>query len=257
MFTGKTTSQAITSLPESAEDVADIVGIVAPYEAPLLCALGDPPREATDQNHGQVLSSMIKINRADLACKRIDLADELDYQKQEQLRKLLRALEEIVAMRAISFVSTNIFRPGDGGFPAGDVLDGEKLNYALGKVQGASSGRVDLIVVNGFQMRAINEFTNAVPSALDVAAMLLLGHILAYESDFGTCRVILSRGVPPDSVLLLDSSRVAVLPVAGRSFHFKPMASMGDYEGGELAGEYTTELKDESAHGLILGLKTN
>jgi len=48
-----------------------------------------------------------------------------------------------------------------------------------------------------------------------------------------------------------------VLPLAGRSFHFKPLASSGDYECGELIGEYTLELRNEAAHGLIRGLATN
>jgi hypothetical protein len=50
---------------------------------------------------------------------------------------------------------------------------------------------------------------------------------------------------------------VSVLPLAGRSFHFKPLASAGDYESGELIGEYTLELKNEAAHGIIRGLSVS
>jgi hypothetical protein len=75
-----------------------------------------------------------------------------------------------------------------------------------------------------------------------------------YESDFGVCRIITSRWVPQDAVLLLDSSRISVLPLAGRSFHFKPLASSGDYECGQLIGEYTLEFRNEAAHGLIRDL---
>jgi len=60
--------------------------------------------------------------------------------------------------------------------------------------------------------------------------------------------------MPQDAVLLLDSSRISVLPLAGRSFHYKPLASGGDYECGQLIGEYTLELKNEAAHGMISGL---
>jgi hypothetical protein len=62
--------------------------------------------------------------------------------------------------------------------------------------------------------------------------------------------------MPQDAVLLLDSSRISVLPLAGRNFYFKPLASSGDYECGELIGEYTLELKNEAAHGLIRDLTT-
>jgi hypothetical protein len=75
----------------------------------------------------------------------------------------------------------------------------------------------------------------------------------AYESDFGVCRVVLSRYVPAGTVLLLDSSRIDVLPLAGRSFHYKPLATTGDREAGLVIGEYTLELRNENAHGVIAG----
>ena len=75
-----------------------------------------------------------------------------------------------------------------------------------------------------------------------------------YESDFGVCKVVLSRWVPTGSVLLLDSSRLEVMPLAGRSFHFKPLAAAGDRETGQIIGEYTLELRNENAHAVISGL---
>jgi hypothetical protein len=78
--------------------------------------------------------------------------------------------------------------------------------------------------------------------------------VSVYESDFGICRIVTSRWIPQDGVLFLDSSRLSVLPLAGRGFHFKPLASSGDYECGELIGEYTLELKNETAHGLVRDL---
>ena len=50
-FTGKATYSAGTTLPELAEDVSDLVGIISPYETPLLDALGDPLKEANSTHH--------------------------------------------------------------------------------------------------------------------------------------------------------------------------------------------------------------
>jgi hypothetical protein len=50
-FTGKATYSAGASLPEIAEDVSDLVGIVSPFETPLLDALGDPVAAATSTHH--------------------------------------------------------------------------------------------------------------------------------------------------------------------------------------------------------------
>lgn len=382
-FSGKATYTAGATLPEIAEDVSDVIGIVSPYETPLLDALGDPLRAATSTHHewledtllpnkdavsdasiadpdgetsfdaangsrfrvgdqiqvegsgelmlvtaistdtltvvrgyagtvpenlvdGQVINilgnaaiegddkptarftsrgrmgnytqiftSAVEVSGTDMAANQLGLSDEMDYQKQERLRELIRDIENTAinggravvdpqgsstvrrTMKGIvQHLSTNVYGVGDGGFPAGTDLDEEMINYVLRQVWDSSSGNVDLIVVGGFQKRKINSMLTGVRSygpADDVYRDMLS----VYESDFGVCRIIASRWMPQDAVLMLDSSRVNVLPLAGRSFHFKPLASGGDYECGELIGEYTLELKNEAAHGLIRGLSTS
>ncbi|MEO6436889.1 MAG: DUF5309 family protein, partial [Tepidisphaeraceae bacterium] len=79
-------------------------------------------------------------------------------------------------------------------------------------------------------------------------------NVQVYESDFGVCRIVLSRWVPVGHVFLLDSSRLEVAPLAGRSFQYKPLATTGDRDSGQVVGEYTLELRNENAHGVIQGL---
>ena len=50
-FTGKATYSAGSTLPEAAEDVADLVAIASPHETALLDALGDPARAARSTVH--------------------------------------------------------------------------------------------------------------------------------------------------------------------------------------------------------------
>ena len=156
----------------------------------------------------------------------------------------------------VQHLSSNVFHTGDSGFPSGTDLDEAKLNYVLRKIWESSNGSVDLVVVNGFQKRKINAFLGSSRSygAVDTTFRDKVDY---YESDFGLCRIVVTRWMPQDAVLLLDSSRVNVLPLAGRSFYFKPLASSGDYECGELIGEYTLELKNEAASGLIRDLSTS
>jgi hypothetical protein len=382
-FSGKATYLAGTSLPELAEDVADLIGIVSPYETPLLDAIGDSLRASTstyhewledellpnkdsvsdasisspstetdfdvansdrfrvgDQiqvegsgelilvtaintdtltvvreyagttaedivdgqvinilgnaalegsdkpavrftnrsrkgNYTQIFTSAVEVSGTHMAASQLGLSDEMDYQKQERLRELIRDLENTVinggqpgstpqgsssvrrTMKgAIQSLSTNAFATGDSGFPADSDLDEEKINYVLRSIWENSNGNVDLIVVGGFQKRKINGFLSASRS-YDSSDTTYRDMVSLYESDFGVCRIITSRWMPQDAMLLLDSSRVNVLPLAGRSFHFKPLASGGDYECGELIGEYTVELKNEAAHGLVRGLSTS
>ena len=379
-FTGKATYSAGTTLPELAEDVSDLIGIISPYETPLLNALGEPMREATSTHHEwledellpnkdavndntftdpdvdtefvvdhgsrfrvgdqiqiegagelmlvtgvdtntltvirgyagtiaedladnqvinilgnaalegadkpsarftnrircgnytQIFTAAVEVSGTDVAASQLGLADEMDYQKQERLRELIRDLENTVinggrpasnpegsgsvrrSMKGvIQHLTTNVFHTGDIGFPAGADLDEAKINYVLRQIWENSSGNVDLIVVGGFQKRKINSFC-ADSRAYGANDTTFTDMISIYESDFGVCRIITTRWMPQDAVLLLDSSRVNVLPLAGRSFCFKPLASSGDYECGELIGEYTLELRNEAAHGLIRDL---
>jgi hypothetical protein len=382
-FTGKATYSAGTTLPELAEDVSDVIGIISPYETPLLDALGDPLREATSTHHEwledellpnkdainddtytdpsadtdfvvdhgsrfrigdqiqvegseelmlvtgistntltvvrgyagttpenladnqvinilgnaalegadkpsarftnrsrcgnytQIFTATVEVSGTDMAASQLGLADELDYQKQERLRELIRDLENTVinggqpasnpegsgsvrrSMKGIvQHLSTSLFHTGESGFPTGTDLDEAKINYVLRKIWENSSGNVDLIVVGGFQKRKINAFC-ADSRAYGANDTTFTDMISLYESDFGVCKIVTTRWMPQDAALLLDSSRINVLPLAGRSFHFKPLASGGDYECGELIGEYTLELKNEAAHGLIRDLSTS
>jgi hypothetical protein len=226
-------------------------------------------------NYTQIFTATVEVSGSDLAASQLGLADEMDNQKQSRLRELVRDLENTVinagqpssnpegsgtvrrSMKGIiQHLSTNVFQAGDSGFPSGTDLDEAKINYVLRKIWENSSGNVDLIVVGGFQKRKINAFCSdsRAYGANDTTFTDMIG---IYESDFGVCRIVTTRWMPQDAVLLLDSSRINVLPLAGRSFHFKPLASSGDYECGELIGEYTLELKNEAAHGTIRDLSTS
>ena len=383
-FTGKASYSAGSLLPEIAEDVGDIIGIVSPFETPLLDHLGDPRREArstvhewledqllpnTDtiddasiadpvteaaidvsnasrfkagdlvraegssevmvvitvttptilvsrgyggttaeavangqvltilgnaalegdsrpstratnrtrrSNYTQIFTSGIEVSGSQQAVRTIGIDDEVDYQKQERVRELLRDLENCVingvanssdpqgsasvrrSMNGIlSMIQSNSFSPGvgempDGGGTGSDELTEELLNAALREIWEQSSGSVDTILLNGVQKRMVNGFTGGARTYGDTETFKDL--ISVYESDFGVARVLLSRWVPSDTVVLLDSTRCEVMPLNGRTFHYKPLASGGDSEVGQVIGEYTLEMRNENAHGVLTGL---
>jgi hypothetical protein len=226
-------------------------------------------------NYTQIFTAAVEVSGTDMAASQLGLSDEMDYQKQERLREMVRDLENTVinggqpasnpegsgsvrrSMKGIvQHISTNVFNTGDSGFPTGTGLDEAKINYVLRQIWENSSGNVDLIVVGGYQKRQINAFC-ADSRSYGASDTTFTDLISVYESDFGVCKIVTTRWMPQDAALLLDSSRIGVLPLAGRSFHFKPLASSGDYECGELIGEYTVELKNDAAHGIIRDLSTS
>jgi len=385
-FTGKATYGAGADLPELVEDVSDIIGIVSPFETPLLDHLGDPKRAATStvhewiedsllpntdtveqssftptpleetevmvsngsyfevgdlvrpgqtgevmlvtgvsgnqitvtrgyggtaeaalvdgmtlhilgnaalegdeapearftsrvrkRNFTQIFTASVEVSGSMQSSRAYGVSDEVDYQKQERMRELLRDLENCVingvapqvdpqggssvrrSMNGIRrSIQTNVFAPGIGAIPPGDgggndELNEAVLNAALREVWERSSGRVDTIVVNGAQKRRINSFASGARAFLPEDERFR-DLVSVYESDFGVARVILSRWVASDTALLLDSSRIEVMPLIGRSFGFRPLATTGDSVRGQVVGEYTVEFRNEQAHGVLTGL---
>ncbi len=187
-------------------------------------------------NFTQIFTAAVEVSGTDMAAGHLGLADEMDYQKQERLRELLRDLENTVlnggqpssnpqgsdsarrSMRGImQHLSTNIFHTGDSGFPSGNDLDETKLNYVLRRIWENSNSSVDLIVVGGFQKRRINAFcSDSRMFAADDTTFTDM--VSVYESDFGVCRIVTTRWMPQDAILFLDSSRISVLPLAGAVF---------------------------------------
>lgn len=380
-FLGKATFSAGATLPEIAEDVSDLVGLVSPHETPLLDLLGDSARSARStvhewledgllsnsttittaslpepqtvttfdvadaslirpgdqiqlvngqevmlvtsvsgstltvvrgygastpqnlapnlelrilghaalegadapeprfttrlrrQNFTQIFTAAVEVSGSELAVSQLAVDDELDYQKTARLRELLRDLENTVlngraptsnpqgtastrrTMKGIlAHLSTNAFNAGEGLLQDVVELTEPVLNQVLRQIWEKSAGQVDTIVVAGAQKRRINGFITPSARTYTPRSDTWLDRVAVYESDFGVCDVVLSRWMPQDAVLFLDRSRLSVLPLAGRSFHYLPLAVSGDRRSGQLIGEYTLELRNEQAHGVIRGL---
>ena len=253
--------------------------------------LGNPALEGADatasrftnrsrrQNYTQIFAATVEVTGTMQAVKARGVSDEFEYQKSERLRELLRDLENCVINGTapvalpqgtattrrtmnglIRSVQTNQFTPGVAGFPAGGgggaELNENLVNTALRSVWDQSSGRIDTILVNGAQKRRINQFVGSTARHYAPTDRRLSDLVSVYESDFGVCNIVLSRWVPADTVLMIDSTRISVMPLMGRSFHFKNLATMGDSVSGQVLGEYTMEVRNENAHALIRGLTT-
>jgi hypothetical protein len=77
-----------------------------------------------------------------------------------------------------------------------------------------------------------------------------------FLSDMGVeMPIVLDRWMPDDVVMLLDRSRVALIPLQGDAWHIEKMAKTGRSEKWQISGQYTLELRNaDKCHGLIYGL---
>jgi hypothetical protein len=188
----------------------------------------------------------------------------MNYQKALRLKDLVCDLENAVInggrhvkhkttqpvmVGIIPQLTTNVFVCEDAALPAGYSLSEAKIRRVLDMLQQNHTehhkSKVDMFVVGESQKEQIRKMKGI--CAIDA-------NIFYHKIDNKLYKVITSQWMPPDAMLLLDSSKVNVLPLQGKSFHFKPLKLTADYACGEVIGEYTVELKDEAAHGLITGL---
>ncbi len=223
-------------------------------------------------NYTQIFAATVEVSGSELAVRQNGISQEMSYQKEQRTREVLRELENCVingvapaanpegsssvrrTLRGIlPTLTSNTFKPGVSGFPADTAMTEQQLNIALRAIWKSGSAQADMIVVGAGQKRAINNMLLPVRQA-GISDDHFRSLVNIFETDFGICRVVLSRWMPPGAVLCLDSSRIEVLPLAGRSFHFKPLASAGDRETGQIIGEYTLEMRNENAHAVISGL---
>ena len=65
-FTGKPTYAAGADLPELVEDVSDVIGLVSPFETPLLDHIGDAKRAAGGTIHEWLEDALVsRLTNAD------------------------------------------------------------------------------------------------------------------------------------------------------------------------------------------------
>jgi hypothetical protein len=61
--------------------------------------------------------------------------------------------------------------------------------------------------------------------------------------------------MPSDKLILLDRSRIALVPLQGDSWHMEKMAKTGRSEKWQISGQYTIELRNaDKCHGLLYDL---
>ncbi len=135
-FTGKATYSAGSTLPEIAEDIADLVSIVSPYETPLLDHLGDPPRAAASTYHewleDDLLPNKDTINDATWTDASTDTTFDVDNGDRFRVGDQIQAAEssELMLVTGISTNTLTVTRSYGG--TTGENLADDKVIHILG-----------------------------------------------------------------------------------------------------------------------------
>lgn len=116
-------------------------------------------------------------------------------------------------------------------------------------------GKPDMILLGGFNKQVMSTFTGRATPTEDAKSKKIVAAVDAYESDFGTVKVVASRNVRARDVLVLESAKWAVAHL--RKMESIPLAVTGDSRRKQLITEYALVSRNEKASGAVFDLTTS
>jgi hypothetical protein len=221
-------------------------------------------------NYTQIFKAGIKISGTALAASWTTTSNKLAEQKMARLRELLVQLEKSVLLGRTSTntIGSDVNRRTMAGIVASlstniqswGTFTESGLSNMLQLAYNQGSRSIDVLVVPPDTKRLMSAW-NA--NRIHIVQNVPEGRaredwfrslVSVYESDFGVQQVVMNRWLSNTQVkaLALDSSRIKVVPLAGRSFAYEELAKGGDHIRGQVVGEYTLEFRNENAHSAMV-----
>jgi hypothetical protein len=237
------------------------------------------------RNYTQILRKVVGVAGTNRAVDEAGRADEFDYQVSKRSKEIKRDLEYIACRNYAStagvaasaphmaslesWIATNKTSVGTGiaqttpGYSSGTVaaptdssVKGSLTEAALKAVIAAcwtAGGEPKTLLVGPATKQKISSaFTGIATRYRDVAAgkqAQVISGVDLYVSDFGEHKLVPSRFVRDQNVLVLDMAYWALGELRG--FAKEPLAKTGDSDRAMIIGEYTLISRNEAASGKV------
>jgi hypothetical protein len=206
----------------------------------------------------QLFQKDVRVSNTQQRVSHYGMNDPYTYQLQKKLVEMARDVEKAlvagtrasgssgVARRAngaIALISTNKTARASGA----SLSESEFNDIMAGIFDNGTDLNVDKVFTGSYLKRVISGYTSGVTKNVDASEKKMYNTVSVYESDFGVHMIHLSREVPTNAVLAVDSSkwRVAYL-TDGRPQHI-PLATIGSAKRGMLEAELTLEALNEKS----------
>lgn len=165
-----------------------------------------------------------------------------------------------VTASVLSWLKSNTAKGATGADPAaadgtGTRTDGTQRVFTEANLKTVlqsiwnNGGKPDTIMTGGFNKQVFSTFTGRASPIEDTKGKKITASVDAYESDFGTLKVVANRFSRPRDVLVLQMDMWAVAYLNGRKMVSIPLAKTGDSEKKEILSEYALEARNEKASG--------
>jgi|TARA_R110000822_G_scaffold24617_2_gene74803 hypothetical protein len=233
-------------------------------------------------NYCQISDKVIALSGTQSAVDAAGRADEMAYQIAKKSKELKKDMEfdiiepnvqaagSATAARELGSIPTWIKTNGDAGTSgtlstgSGTDLPGSGTDRALTeailktviKEVYVSGGDMDMLVCPPSVKQVISGFNANTTRFGPADSKTEFAAIDVYSSDFGDLRIVPNRVMATTDakdVFILQRDMLATAYL--RDFQIQDLAKTGDSEKKQLLVEYTLEMRNEAAHGIILDIE--
>ena len=160
----------------------------------------------------------------------------------------------------LSWIATNDDHVGTSPTTSGTVtrVDGTQRAFTEAQLKNvfalcwAQGGKPNLVLAGAFNKQVFSTFTGRSTPMEEAKSKKIVASVDAYESDFGTVKVMASRNIRSRDVLVLETEKWAVAHL--RKMESIPLAITGDSRRKQIITEYTLESRNEKASGGVFDL---
>ncbi|HEY7246260.1 MAG TPA: DUF5309 domain-containing protein [Xanthobacteraceae bacterium] len=238
-------------------------------------------------NINQISSKVARVTGTQRAVDHAGRDDELAYQEMLKGLELKRDMETILCgtnqakvsgndttarktASVLSWVKTNTSKGITGGAADPSAADGTgtrtdgtqrafteaSLKTVLSGIW-TSGGKPDVIMTGAFNKQVFSTFTGRATQIEPTKEKKIIASVDAYESDFGTLKVIPNRFQRARDVLVLWMEMWALAFLNGRRMVSVPLAKTGDSDRRMLLSEYALVARNEKGSGGVFDLTTS
>lgn len=205
-------------------------------------------------NYCQIFKKDLIISGSARAVNHLGVSDELDYQLRKTAVEAVRDLERTVILGKTlgNTLGTSSNRRAMNGLLASittnvtstATLTPDILNTIIRGAWDQGGTDNDLIVCSPNWKRIIDTFGESRREMLN-GETTFSQRVSMFDSTYGAFRVQLNRWMPTNSLMVISSERVKVVPLQNRSFQVEDISKTGDSERKMLVGEYTLMVRNQ------------
>lgn len=227
----------------------------------------------------QISDKVARVTGTQQAVEHAGRDDELEYQEMLKGMELKRDMELILVgtnqakvtgdnttarttASVLSWIKTNTSKGVAGGAAdpttadgAATRTDGTQIAFTEARLKTVfssiwtSGGKPDVVYTGAFNKQVFSTFTGRATPTEDAKSKKIVASVDAYESDFGTVKVVANRFQRTRDVLVLETEKWALAHLSGRKMVSIPLAVTGDSRRKQILSEYALEARNEKASG--------